>query len=349
MDKIFSLSWGEFSSNISETFKDIRKSEELTDVTLACEDGELSAHKLILYGGSDFFRSVLIKVKHKHPLIYIKGVKLKYLEAIVDFMYHGEVSVPQDDLNTLLEAAKDLKVRGLSENKQKRKSEESDDSSQNNLKTKLSEDKTDLDEEYFDNGDDYQDIDNYIEPELLKNIEVNNTKHNEGKTNSIKSEADPLPGNEDVEGKVSEFMERLREQDGLSKWMCKICKKSHGDKSKIRKHVKSHLTSQLKEPRVNPDSPYYSVRFSDGVKTCSTNEELQTKVLSLMEKEEGLDHKVTWSCKECKRSASDKSRIRKHVESHIEGLTFNCLLCEVKRSGSIYMNVHISKNHSNPL
>ena len=115
MSKMFSVVWGEFSSNITETFKDIRKYEKLNDVTLVCDDGEVSAHKLILYGGSDFFRSVLSKVKHRHPIIFMKDVKLKHLEAIVEFMYNGEVNVPQDDLNLLLEVAKDLKIKGLSE------------------------------------------------------------------------------------------------------------------------------------------------------------------------------------------------------------------------------------------
>ena len=115
MSELFSLAWGEISSNIKETYKDVRKYEEFNDVTLVCDDGEISAHKLVLYGGSTFFRSVLTKIKHQHPLLYIKGVKINHLEAIVDFIYNGEVNVAQDDLEILLEAAKDLKVKGLSE------------------------------------------------------------------------------------------------------------------------------------------------------------------------------------------------------------------------------------------
>ena len=124
---MFSVVWGEFSSNITETFKDIRKCEELNDVTLVCDDGEVSTHKLILYEGSDFFRSVLSKVKHQHPIIFMKDVKLKHLEAIVGFMYNEEVNVPQDELNLLLEVAKDLKTKGLSEKRSE------------SMKTKLNE------------------------------------------------------------------------------------------------------------------------------------------------------------------------------------------------------------------
>ena len=45
----------------------------------------------------------------------MKGVKLSHLEAIVDFVYNREENVAQDDLKALLEIAKDLKVKGLSE------------------------------------------------------------------------------------------------------------------------------------------------------------------------------------------------------------------------------------------
>ena len=115
MSKLSNVAWPEFSSNILETLKDIRKCEELNDVTLVCDDGEINAHQLILYSGSTFFQSVLTKVKHQHPLIYIKGVKINHLEAIVDFIYNGEVNIAQDDLKDLLETAEDLKVKGFSE------------------------------------------------------------------------------------------------------------------------------------------------------------------------------------------------------------------------------------------
>ena len=138
-------------------------------------------------------------------------------------------------------------------------------------------------------------------------------------------------------------MERLNEPAGTRVWRCKLCKKSHVDKTKIRKHVKSnHLTNN---EQVKMEA-FYSVSFKDGESVVSTDEEFQTKVLSLMDKEEGLNHRVTWFCKKCERSASDKSRIRKHVESHIDGLSFDCMLCEIKKSSSNNMNVHVSKFHT---
>ena len=52
---------------------------------------------------------------HPHPLIYLKGVKYQHLLAVLDFMYHGEVNVTQEELNSILAVAEELKVKGLSE------------------------------------------------------------------------------------------------------------------------------------------------------------------------------------------------------------------------------------------
>ena len=46
-------------------------------------------------------------------MIYIKGLKAKELGAIVDFIYHGETNIFQDDLDDFLAIAQDLQLKGL--------------------------------------------------------------------------------------------------------------------------------------------------------------------------------------------------------------------------------------------
>ena len=43
----------------------------------------------------------------------MRGVKDKYLTAIVNFLYHGEVTIFQEDLNDFLEIAEELHLKGL--------------------------------------------------------------------------------------------------------------------------------------------------------------------------------------------------------------------------------------------
>jgi len=116
MDK-FSLKWNDFEYNISQAFRELRDEEDFFDVTLACEDEQIQAHKVILSAGSPFFRNILRRNIHQNPLLYLKGVKYTDLQYVLSFMYRGEVDVAQDELNSFLATAEDLKVKGLSGSK----------------------------------------------------------------------------------------------------------------------------------------------------------------------------------------------------------------------------------------
>ena len=57
-------------------------------------------------------RNILRRNPHQHPLLYLKGVKHKELVAVLNFMYQGEVNVAQEELNSFLAVAEELKVKG---------------------------------------------------------------------------------------------------------------------------------------------------------------------------------------------------------------------------------------------
>ena len=111
----FCLKWNDFGLNVSGAFRELREAKDFFDVTLACEDNQLEAHKVIISTCSPFFRNVLRRNPHQHPLLYLKGVKYRELVAVLNFMYQGEVNVAQDDLNTFLSVAEELQVKGLTQ------------------------------------------------------------------------------------------------------------------------------------------------------------------------------------------------------------------------------------------
>ena len=113
----FCLRWNDFESNISLAFRELRDEKDFFDVTIACEDEQVNAHKVILSACSPFFRDILRRNPHQHPLLYLSGVKLVDLQSVLNFMYHGEVSVAQEELNSFLAVAEDLKVKGLTQGK----------------------------------------------------------------------------------------------------------------------------------------------------------------------------------------------------------------------------------------
>jgi len=110
----FCLRWNDFERNISTAFTELKKEKELFDCTLSCGSRQIETHKLILSSCSPFFRSIIKLNPHQHPLLYLKGVEFSHLQAILDFMYHGEVNVSQEDLNAFLAVADDLQIKGLS-------------------------------------------------------------------------------------------------------------------------------------------------------------------------------------------------------------------------------------------
>ena len=121
------LQWNDFQDDIKSLFWKRREDKDFTDVTLACEDGQqVEAHKVILASSSPFFQNLLKKNKHPHPLIYMKGIKHEILLAVVDFLYLGEANVFQESLDSFLEIAEELKLKGLMGQKEDAEKTESD-------------------------------------------------------------------------------------------------------------------------------------------------------------------------------------------------------------------------------
>ena len=62
----------------------------------------------------DKFKTKNIK-KYHHPLIYMKGLRFEDLSAIIDFLYLGEANVFQENLDSFLGIAEELKLKGLTD------------------------------------------------------------------------------------------------------------------------------------------------------------------------------------------------------------------------------------------
>jgi len=116
----FCLRWNDFESNVSGAFRDLRQEADFFDVTLGCPDGKsLQAHKVILSACSSTFKTMLRDTQRNtnshHPYIFLRGVSFPDLSAVLDFMYHGEVNVAQEDLNSFLAVAEELQIKGLTQ------------------------------------------------------------------------------------------------------------------------------------------------------------------------------------------------------------------------------------------
>ena len=110
----FCLKWNDFHQNASSAFYKLRKDKDFLDVTLVSEDGEhISAHKVVLSASSDFFKDTLKKANHTNPMIFLSGFHSKTLQAVLDYVYNGEVNLFQEEIDLFLESAQKLKIEGL--------------------------------------------------------------------------------------------------------------------------------------------------------------------------------------------------------------------------------------------
>ena len=108
------LQWSDFKENVISVFGKLRSDNNFTDVTLACGDGQhLEAHKIVLAASSPFFEKIFQKTKRPCPLIYLGGFESSHFASILDFLYFGEASVFQEDLDSFLAIAEELKLKGL--------------------------------------------------------------------------------------------------------------------------------------------------------------------------------------------------------------------------------------------
>ena len=127
-DEKLCLKWNDFQNIVQTSFAELRSDTDFTDVTLACEDQSIKAHKVILSACSPFFKKLLKANPHQHPLIYMRGMQSSDLSAIVDFIYLGEANVFQDQLQSFLAVAEELQLKGLDGSSEEKASEFSNES-----------------------------------------------------------------------------------------------------------------------------------------------------------------------------------------------------------------------------
>ncbi|XP_063605875.1 protein bric-a-brac 1-like isoform X6 [Penaeus indicus] len=111
----FLLKWNNHQNNFVEVFSFLRTQDAFVDVTLACDGKTFSAHKVVLSACSPYFQTLFQTNPCKHPIVFLKDVKGQELEALIEFIYKGEVSVSQSELASLISTAENLKIKGLAE------------------------------------------------------------------------------------------------------------------------------------------------------------------------------------------------------------------------------------------
>ncbi|XP_068621847.1 protein bric-a-brac 2-like isoform X2 [Battus philenor] len=109
----FCVRWNSYHTNLQSVFPRLLLTEQFADVTLACESRQLRCHKLVLSACSAYLERLLLQNPCKHPIVLMRDMRFSEMQALVDFMYKGEVNVTQEELPSLLKSAEALQIRGL--------------------------------------------------------------------------------------------------------------------------------------------------------------------------------------------------------------------------------------------
>jgi len=245
----FYLKWDEFEANFKSNYKQLRQEEDFCDVTLVSDDDKhIEAHKLVLASASSCFRDIIKKTKQVHPLLYLRGVKSLELTQMLDFIYHGEVKVPQADLQKFLEVAQDFGVTGLMDN-----FVSMPDSGSDRRNTKIKKQvkqevqETYLPEPYPFNLDFINDniqFDDIIGEEIIGEVQANEevissvVELDEG--NLVLNNSNLVFDNSAAKDEIDEKVEdMIFSESGC--WGCKKCGKVMKKKQHIKNHAESHL------------------------------------------------------------------------------------------------------------
>ena len=79
MSEKLCLQWNDFEENIKSAFGNSREGSDFKDVTLVYEDEQqVEDHMVILAASSPFFKKLLGRNKHPHPLILMRGKRLSH-------------------------------------------------------------------------------------------------------------------------------------------------------------------------------------------------------------------------------------------------------------------------------
>lgn len=112
----YCLRWNNYQSNMTSVFHHLLRTQAFVDVTLACNDQSLKAHKVVLSACSSYFQKLLLENPCKHPTIIMpQDVCFTDLKFIIEFVYKGEIDVSQAQLQSVLKTADQLKIKGLCE------------------------------------------------------------------------------------------------------------------------------------------------------------------------------------------------------------------------------------------
>ena len=316
MTENLKIKCNDFKENTVAAFQSLSADKDFADVTLVCEDGhQVGAHKVILAASSPFFQNLLKRNQHPHPLIFMRNVSSENLEAIIDFLYHGEANLLEQNLESFLVIADELMLKGLSGEKDQEINKGALTSKPkiilDNIKEEMDigdSNTNTLKEEHVD-GYDYESIDPISE--LPRSDE----------------------GIESMMGKSLNMISNGKDKQ-IYKLICNVCGKE-GRRAVIKQHIiANHLETSANNQALKKEQEHKERVYSLMGKTKN----LVPNAKDSNGKEKKIYYKI---CKLCGKEGQF-TNIRNHIESsHLEDVQLPCNSC-----GKTFATRYAMKTHN---
>lgn len=349
--KYFCLRWNEYSKNMCESMKEIQENADFCDVTLACDDDQIEAHKLVLSSCSPLFKTILRRNQHKHPIVYLKGVKMDNLKNLLRYMYFGEVNVEQIGLPSFLETAEDLKIKGLvrknlAESGLKRKSSESEPNANEEAVKRKREGgkmiKCHLNKANADTNSEAS-LEAEVASENLDDVE-------DMSAISIKTEPDVLDNDIDDDG----IDDKLSIVDSLQ-FGSTLEQDLNTRRGSDENNAFTNEGVEDAEEQMNLDINIDDEVNNGGLSANATNKEKFDKVKEIVALYMNFQPGGIYACKICSKITKNRTHLQEHIEAkHIKGRLYECDLCGRSLNTSATLRLHRRKcpqiqSYSTPL
>jgi len=327
----FCLRWNDFESNISVAFRELREEKDFFDVTLACDDSQIQAHKVILSACSPFFRNVLRRNPHQHPLLYLKGVKYTELLSVLNFMYMGEVNVAQEELNSFLAVAEDLRVKGLTQNNSSGETPVRSQPKQETVK-------------HSSRPREPPERDQIPPPKRPRPMPPNPPMQIQEQTQSFHQDDD-----------IQEVVPVKSEpRDPVSHPVVDQQVYHHQDQGMVDEQPQGTVALGDTYEEESYDYGQYEESYDDGNGMImagmgtDANKDVETMIFSKMSRVPGLPT-VLWQCLECSFTSKNRHNVFDHVESrHVKHEGYMCQICTKTCPTLGAFRKHMSRNHGPP-
>ncbi|XP_018337111.1 PREDICTED: uncharacterized protein LOC108745447 isoform X2 [Trachymyrmex septentrionalis] len=113
VNQSYRFKWNNYQNHLSNVVRQLLEEDCMVDVTLSADGQRIHAHRIVLCACSILFQEVLSQVTEDYPTIILSDISPQDIKSIIEFIYHGEICVPVENISSLLEAALSLKINGL--------------------------------------------------------------------------------------------------------------------------------------------------------------------------------------------------------------------------------------------